>query len=34
LVAWTVRDQPTFDKAQKEYDLVIFELFIPNDKKA
>ncbi len=34
LVAWTVRDQPTMDKALKEYDLIIFELFAPAVKKA
>ena len=29
LAAWTIRDQPLMDRVQKQYDLPIFELFIP-----
>lgn len=33
LAAWTIRDQQTLGKAEKTYEMPIFELFIPRQKK-
>lgn len=33
LAAWTIRDQSQLDRVQKEYDMPIFEGFIPAEKR-
>ena len=33
LAAWTLRDQALLDYARKDYDMLLFERFIPDEKK-